>query len=155
MALTPKYGNFGIVLSKNGTASGTYTDISGTTQANTALTTSYTAQGDAAVGGRYFSIVYGGSGSALSLFVDVGLSVATDVKVKVQVRYDSSGTWADIQSTRGDTGVTLAEHTFVAGSFALQTSSIASTGECRVVVKATAGGALALEDSVVVKARSL
>ena len=84
MALTPKYGNFGIVLSKNGTASGTYTDISGTTQANTALTTSYTAQGDAAVGGRYFSIVYGGSGSALSLFVDVGLSVATDVKVKVQ-----------------------------------------------------------------------
>jgi len=155
MALTPKAGNAGIVLNKNGTASGTYTDISETTQAKTALTTSYTAQGDAAVGGRYFSIVYGGSGSALSLFVDVGLSVATDVKVKVQVRYDASGAWTDIQSVRGDTGVTLAEHTFVAGSFALQTSSISSTGECRVVVKATAGGALALGDSVVVKARSL
>lgn len=155
MALTPKSGNCGIVLSKNGTATGTYTDISGTTQSNTALTTAYTAQGDAAVGGRYFSIVYGGAGSALSLFVDVALSVATDVKIKVQVRYDSSGTWTDIQSVRGDTGTTLAEHTFVAGSFALQTASITSTGECRVVAKATAGGPLALADSVVIKARSL
>lgn len=155
MALTPKAGNAGIVLNKNGTASGTYTDISGATQQITALTTSYTAQGDAAVGGRYFSVIYGGSGSALSLFVDVALSVATDVKVKVQVRYDPNGTWSDIQSVRGDTGVTAAEHTFVAGSFALQTSSISSTGECRVVAKATAGGPFALGDSVAIRARSL
>lgn len=148
-------GDYGIVINKNGTAAGTYVDCFGSTQNITALTTSFSAQGDSPVGTRYPSVMIIGVRNALSLFIDVAISVATGVSAKLQVRYDNNGNWMDVQSVRGDTGATSAEHTFVAGSFVLQTSSIAATGECRVVVKATAGGALALSDSVVVKARSL
>lgn len=148
-------GDYGIVIHKNGTAAGTYVDCFGSTQNITALTTSYAAQGDSPVGTRYPSVMIIGVRNALTLFIDVALSVATGVSAKLQVRYDNNGNWMDIQSVRGDTGATLAEHTFVAGSFALQTASITATGECRVVVKATAGGPLALADAIEIRARSL
>lgn len=153
MSVTPKAGDLGIILSKTGDASGAYVDISGTTQQSTAITGSYTAQGDAAVGGRYFSIIHGGASSALSLFVTVNLAVATDMTVKLQVRYGDAEPWCDIQSVNEATGTTSVEHTLTAGSVCIQTASHQATGQCRVMAKATAGGAMTANDFILVKAR--
>ena len=110
------HGDYGIVYSKNGTGTGAYVDILGTTQSSGMITGSYTAADDTLVGSRYPSIMDIGSYTALSLFVTVNLSVATDMLLKVQVQYADGEPWCDIQSVREDTGTVAAEHTFVAGS---------------------------------------
>ena len=90
---------------------------------------------------------------SLSLFVTNNFGTATETIVKVQVRYDENSPWVDIQSVRGDTGTVAAEHVFTAsGSYVLQTSSILASRECRVMVKATSGGALNFNDWVIIKA---
>lgn len=154
MSKTTK-GDYGIIYSKNGAGTGAYVDILGSTQNSGTITTSYTAAGDALVGSRYPSIMDIGSYTALSLFVTVNLSVATDMLLKVQVQYADGEPWCDIQSVREDTGTVAAEHTFVAGSYCVQTASITATGQCRVVAKATAGGAMNANDWILIKARAL
>lgn len=68
MSVTPKAGDLGIILSKTGDASGAYVDISGTTQQSTAITGSYTAQGDAPVHGP---IRHDGSSADMSVQQDM------------------------------------------------------------------------------------
>lgn len=147
------YSDYGIICYQVGGGDPSYVDITGTSQIATTLTTSYTAQNDAPVGGRYPSRMAIGLRGALSLFVTNNFGTATETIVKVQVRYDEYSPWVDIQSVRGDTGTVAAEHVFTAsGSYVLQTSSILASRECRVMVKATTGGALNFNDWVLIKA---
>lgn len=149
------HGDYGIVYSKNGTGTGAYVDILGTTQSSGLITGSYTAADDTLVGSRYPSIMDIGAYTALSLFVTVNLNVATDMAVKLQARYSDGEPWCDIQSVNQATGTTAAEHTLTTGSVCIQTASISTTGQCRVVAKATAGGLLTANDYILVKARAL
>ena len=150
------YSDYGIICYQAGGGDPSYVDITGTTQIATTLTTSYTAQNDAPVGGRYPSRMAIGLRGALSLFVTNNFGVATETIVKVQVRYDENAPWADIQSVRGDTGSVALEHTLAAaGTYVIQTASILATRECRVMVKATSGGPLNANDWVLIKAMAV
>lgn len=152
MALTPKSNDLGIILAKAGAAGATYVDISGTTQDYTVITGSYAAQGAALVGGRDFSAPSAGMGSRLSLFATVALAGATDIKLKLQSRYQESAPWCDVQTTRRDTGATALEQTINAdGTVLIQTPDALSTYQVRVM--ALADGAIAAGTTVVVKAR--
>ena len=113
--------------------------------------------GDAPVGGRYPSRMAIGLRGALSLFVTNNLSRGDGNDRQGQVRYDENSPWVDIQSVRGDTGTVAAEHVSPASGFvcAYQTSSILASRECRVMVKATSGGALNFNDWVLIKAMAV
>jgi hypothetical protein len=148
----PRANDLGILYSKNGSPAGaTYVDVAGVTQLVGTLTTAYTEQVTVPLGIVDYSHPWVGARDAISLFVVVTLSASTDIRVKLQGRYDNSGAWADIQLVREDTGLVLAEHVFTAaGTFAVQTSSILAVPQIRIVSLAT--GAPAVGDSVVVKA---
>lgn len=153
MAAAPRSNDLGILYAKNGDGSGTYLDITGTTQSVGTLTTSYTEQVTVGPGLVDYSHPYVGASPALTLFCDVSLSAATGIKVKLQGRADAVAPWADLQSAREDTGAVAAEHTLTAGTVVLQTASILAVPQVRVVAAAVSAGALAAGDSVVVRGR--
>lgn len=139
----------GVIFAKNGTGSGSYVDVSDQTQATGQLTTSYTEQQPSIpASGVDCSHPWVGARQALGLFVTVGLSVATAVKVKLQGRADSAAPWADLQTAREDTGSVAAEHTFAAGTFVVQTASALTVPQIRIVAAATAAGALDVADQI-------
>lgn len=145
----PKLGDLGIILAKAGAVGASYVDISGNTQAYTLITGSYTAQ--ALVAGRDYSRPAIGKSQKLSLFVTVTLAGATDIKLKLQSRYQDGDAWADMQTQRCDTGSTTLEQTFSAdGTVLVQTIEL-STGQIQLV--ALADGAIAAGTIVTVKAR--
>ena len=91
-------------------------------------------------------------GNRLSLFVTVALAGATDIKLKLQSRYQESAPWCDAQTTRRDTGTTALEQTLNAhGTVLIQTPDSLSTYQVRIM--ALADGAIAAGTTVVVKAR--
>lgn len=136
----PRENDLGIVYYKNGTGSGTYLDIAGVQQSIGTLTGSYTEQTTIPLGAVDYSHPWVGIRDALSVFVDISLGVATSIKFKLQGRYDSTGTWTDIQTVRQDTGATLAEQTFAAaGTYLVQTASILAVSQIRVVAQAAGG----------------
>lgn len=147
----PKPGDLGIILAKAGAVGASYVDISGNTQAYTLITGSYAAQGAALVAGRDYSRPAIGKSQKLSLFVTVRLAGATDIKLKLQSRYQDGDAWADMQTQRCDTGSTTLEQTFSAdGTVLVQTINELST-EIQLVV--LADGAIAAGTIVIVKAR--
>ncbi len=146
----PKPGDLGIILAKAGAVGVSYVDISGNTQAYTLITGSYAAQGAALV--RDYSRPAIGKSQKLSLFVTVTLAGATDIKLKLQSRYQDGDAWADMQTQRCDTGSTTLEQTFSAdGTVLVQTINELSTGQIQLV--ALADGAIAAGTIVTVKAR--
>lgn len=146
----PKLGDLGIILAKAGAVGASYADISGNTQAYTLITGSYTAQ--ALVAGRDYSRPAIGKSQKLSLFVTVALAGATDIKLKLQSRYQDGDAWADMQTQRCDTGSTTLEQTFSAdGTVLVQTINELSTGQIQLV--ALADGSIAAGTIVTVKAR--
>jgi len=148
----PKPGDLGIILAKAGAVGASYVDISGNTQAYTLITGSYAAQGAALVAGRDYSRIGIGKSQKLSLFVTVTLAGATDIKLKLQSRYQEGDAWADMQTQRCDTGSTTLEQTFSAdGTVLVQTINELSTGQIQLV--ALADGAIAAGTIVTVKAR--
>lgn len=110
----PKPGDLGIILAKAGAVGAAYVDISGNTQAYTLIHGLYAAQGAALVAGRDYSRPAIGKSQKLSLFVTVTLAGATDIKLKLQSRYQEGDAWADMQTQRCDTGSTTLEQTFSA-----------------------------------------
>ena len=152
MALPPKNNDLGTILAKAGAVGASYVDISGNTQAYTLITHPYTAQGAALVAGRDYSRPAIGKSQKLSLFVSVALAGATDIKLKLQSRYQDGDAWADMQNQRCDTGSTTLEQTFSAdGTVLVQTINELSTGQIQLV--ALADGAIAAGTTVIVKAR--
>lgn len=148
----PKPGDLGIILAKAGAVGASYFDISGNTQAYTLITGSYAAQGAALVAGRDYSRPAIGKSQKLSLFVTVTLAGATDIKLKLQSRYQDGDAWADMQTQRCDTGSTTLEQTFSAdGTVLVQTINELSMGQIQLV--ALADGAIAAGTIVTVKAR--
>ena len=112
----------------------------------------YAAQGAALVAGRDYSRPAIGKSQKLSLFVTVTLAGATDIKLKLQSRYQEGDAWADMQTQRCDTGSTTLEQTFSAdGTVLVQTINELSTGQIQLVVLAE--GAIAAGTIVIVKAR--
>jgi len=99
-------GDLGTIYDKNGNGLGTYVDVAGVTQDIGTLTTAYTEQTTVpAPGGQVdYSHPFVGVRDAISMSVDIGLSAATSIQMKLQGRYDSSAAWADIQLVREDTG---------------------------------------------------
>ena len=86
------------------------------------------------------------------MFVTVTLAGATDIKLKLQSRYQEGDAWADMQTQRCDTGSTTLEQTFSAdGTVLVQTINELSTGQIQLV--ALADGAIAAGTTVIVKAR--
>lgn len=139
----------GILFSKNGDGSGTYTDVAGVTQQNGTLTGSYTEQVTVPLGNVDYSHPWVGAMPALSLFVDIGLAGTVTFSVKLQGRRDSTAAWVDLQTARQDTGAVAAEHSFTsATSVVLQTCSALSVPQIRIVGKGVSGGALAAGDSI-------
>ena len=148
----PKPGDLGIILAKAGAVGAAYVDISGNTQAYTLIHGLYAAQGAALVAGRDYSRPAIGKSQKLSLFVTVTLAGATDIKLKLQSRYQEGDSWADMQTQRCDTGSTTLEQTFSAdGTVLVQTINELSTGQIQLVVLAE--GAIAAGTIVIVKAR--
>ena len=148
----PKPGDLGIILAKAGAVGVSYVDISGNTQAYTLIHGLYAAQGAALVAGRDYSRPAIGKSQKLSLFVTVTLAGATDIKLKLQSRYQEGDAWADMQTQRCDTGSTTLEQTFSAdGTVLVQTINELSTGQIQLVVLAV--GAIAAGTIVIVKAR--
>lgn len=148
----PKPGDLGIILAKAGAVGASYVDISGNTQAYTLIHGLYAAQGAALVAGRDYSRPAIGKSQKLSLFVTVRLAGATDIKLKLQSRYQEGDAWADMQTQRCDTGSTTLEQTFSAdGTVLVQTINELSTGQIQLVVLAE--GAIAAGTIVIVKAR--
>lgn len=148
----PKPGDLGIILAKAGAVGAAYVDISGNTQAYTLIHGLYAAQGAALVAGRDYSRPAIGKSQKLSLFVTVTLAGATDIKLKLQSRYQDGDAWADMQTQRCDTGSTTLEQTFSAdGTVLVQTINELSTGQIQLVVLAE--GAIAAGTIVIVKAR--
>jgi len=148
----PKPGDLGIILAKAGAVGAAYVDISGNTQAYTLIHGLYAAQGAALVAGRDYSRPAIGKSQKLSLFVTVTLAGATDIKLKLQSRYQEGDAWADMQTQRCDTGSTTLEQTFSAdGTVLVQTINELSTGQIQLVV--LADGAIAAGTIVIVKAR--
>lgn len=148
----PKPGDLGIILAKAGAVGAAYVDISGNTQAYTLIHGLYAAQGSALVAGRDYSRPAIGKSQKLSLFVTVTLAGATDIKLKLQSRYQEGDAWADMQTQRCDTGSTTLEQTFSAdGTVLVQTINELSTGQIQLVV--LADGAIAAGTIVIVKAR--
>lgn len=148
----PKPGDLGIILAKAGAVGASYVDISGNTQAYTLIHGLYAAQGAALVAGRDYSRPAIGKSQKLSLFVTVRLAGATDIKLKLQSRYQEGDAWADMQTQRCDTGSTTLEQTFSAdGTVLVQTINELSTGQIQLVV--LADGAIAAGTIVIVKAR--
>lgn len=148
----PKPGDLGIILAKAGAVGAAYVDISGNTQAYTLIHGLYAAQGAALVAGRDYSRPAIGKSQKLSLFVTVTLAGATDIKLKLQSRYQEGDAWADMQTQRCDTGSTTLEQTFSAdGTVLVQTINELSTGQIQLVV--LAAGAIAAGTIVIVKAR--
>lgn len=148
----PKPGDLGIILAKAGAVGASYVDISGNTQAYTLINGLYAAQGAALVAGRDYSRPAIGKSQKLSLFVTVTLAGATDIKLKLQSRYQDGDAWADMQTQRCDTGSTTLEQTFSAdGTVLVQTINELSTGHIQLV--ALADGAIAAGTIVTVKAR--
>lgn len=148
----PKPGDLGIILAKAGAVGAAYVDISGNTQAYTLIHGLYAAQGAALVAGRDYSRPAIGKSQKLSLFVTVRLAGATDIKLKLQSRYQEGDAWADMQTQRCDTGSTTLEQTFSAdGTVLVQTINELSTGQIQLVVLAE--GAIAAGTIVIVKAR--
>ena len=148
----PKPGDLGIILAKAGAVGASYVDISGNTQAYTLIHGLYAAQGAALVAGRDYSRPAIGKSQKLSLFVTVTLAGATDIKLKLQSRYQEGDAWADMQTQRCDTGSTTLEQTFSAdGTVLVQTINELSTGQIQLVVLAV--GAIAAGTIVIVKAR--
>lgn len=148
----PKPGDLGIILAKAGAVGAAYVDISGNTQAYTLIHGLYAAQGAALVAGRDYSRPAIGKSQKLSLFVTVRLAGATDIKLKLQSRYQEGDAWADMQTQRCDTGSTTLEQTFSAdGTVLVQTINELSTGQIQLVV--LADGAIAAGTIVIVKAR--
>ncbi len=148
----PKPGDLGIILAKAGAVGASYVDISGNTQAYTLIHGLYAAQGAALVAGRDYSRPAIGKSQKLSLFVTVTLAGATDIKLKLQSRYQEGDAWADMQTQRCDTGSTTLEQTFSAdGTVLVQTINELSTGQIQLVV--LADGAIAAGTIVIVKAR--
>lgn len=146
----PKPGDLGIILAKAGAVGAAYVDISGNTQAYTLIHGLYAAQGAALVAGRDYSRPAIGKSQKLSLFVTVTLAGATDIKLKLQSRYQEGDAWADMQTQRCDTGSTTLEQTFSAdGTVLVQTINELSTGQIQLVVLAE--GAIAA--GTIVKAR--
>ncbi len=146
--------NLGTIYSKNGNALGTYVDIAGVTQDIGTLTTAYTEQVPVpAPGGLVdYSHPYVGVRDAISMSVDIGLSTATSVQMKLQGRYDSSAAWADIQLVREDTGVVGAVVNFTtAGTYLVQTASILAVSQIRVVAQAAGGVEYDEDDSIIVR----
>ena len=87
------------------------------------------------------------------MFVDVGLQVASSIKLKLQGRYASTTAWTDIQTVREDTGAVAAEQTFAAaGTYLVQTASILAVSQIRVVAEAAGGVEYNAGDSIVVRA---
>lgn len=153
MAAVPRSNDLGILYDKNGTGTGTYVDISGTTQLVGSITNACTEQVTVGPGLVDYSHPYVGARTALSLFADVTLDAATSIELKLQGRYDSASAWTDIQIVREDTGLVASEHSFASsGTYLLQTSSALSVPQIRVVAKATGGGFTA-GDSIVVRGR--
>lgn len=151
MAAVPRSNDLGTLYYANGTGTGTYVDISGTTQNIGTLAASYTEQTTVGPGLVDYSHPWVGAREALSLFLDVALDAATSIEVKLQGRYDSSSAWTDIQTVRENTGAVAAQHSFAAdGTYLLQTSSALSVPQIRVVAKATGGGFTA-DDSIRVR----
>jgi len=148
----PKPGDLGIILAKAGAVGAAYVDISGNTQSYTLIHGLYAAQGAALVAGRDYSRPAIGKSQKLSLFVTVTLAGATDIKLKLQSRYQEGDAWADMQTQRCDTGSTTLEQTFSAdGTVLVQTINELSTGQIQLVVLAE--GAIAAGTIVIVKAR--
>lgn len=148
----PKPGDLGIILAKAGAVGAAYVDISGNTQAYTLIHGLYAAQGAALVAGRYYSRPAIGKSQKLSLFVTVRLAGATDIKLKLQSRYQDGDAWADMQTQRCDTGSTTLEQTFSAdGTVLVQTINELSTGQIQLL--ALADGAIAAGTIFTVKAR--
>ena len=148
----PKPGDLGIILAKAGAVGASYVDISGNTQAYTLIHGLYAAQGAALVAGRDYSRPAIGKSQKLSLFVTVTLAGATDIKLKLQSRYQEGNAWTDMQTQRCDTGSTTLEQTFSAdGTVLVQTINELSTGQIQLVV--LADGAIAAGTIVIVKAR--
>jgi len=146
----PKPGDLGIILAKAGAVGASYVDISGNTQAYTLIHGLYA--GAALVAGRDYSRPAIGKSQKLSLFVTVTLAGATDIKLKLQSRYQEGDAWADMQTQRCDTGSTTLEQTFSAdGTVLVQTINELSTGQIQLVV--LADGAIAAGTIVIVKAR--
>lgn len=145
--------NLGTIYDKNGNGLGTYVDIAGVTQDIGTLTTAYTEQVTVpAPGGLVdYSHPFVGIRDAISMSVDIGLSAATSIQMKLQGRYDASAAWADIQLVRQDTGVVGAVVNFTAaGTYLVQTASILAVSQIRVVAKSP--DAADEDDSIVVRA---
>lgn len=152
MPATPRSNDLGVIYYANGNGSGTYTDISGTTQLVGTLTGSYTEQVTSGPGLVDYSHPWVGAREALSLFVDVTLGAATSIEVKLQGRYDSTAPWTDIQTVQETSGAVASFHSFtVAGTYLLQTSSALSVPQIRIVAKASGGG-FGADDSIRVRA---
>lgn len=151
MSAIPRSNDLGVIYYKNGDGSGTYVDISGTTQLVGTLTGSYTEQVTVGPGLVDYSHPWVGAMPALSLFVDVVLGAATSIEVKLQGRYDSGAVWTDIQTVQETSGAVASFHSFSSsGTYLLQTSSALSVPQIRIVAKASGGG-FGADDSVRVR----
>lgn len=143
--------NLGTIYSKNGNGTGTYLDIAGVTQEIGTLTTAYTEQVTVPLGAVDYSHPWVGARDAISMSVDIALSTATSIQLKLQGRYDASAAWADIQLVRQDTGVVGSVVNFVApGTYLVQTASILAVSQIRVVAKSP--DAADEDDNIVVRA---
>ena len=143
--------NLGTIYDKNGNGLGTYTDVAGVTQDIGTLTTAYTEQVTAPLGSVDYSHPFVGAREAISMSVDIALSTATSIQMKLQGRYDASAAWADIQLVRQDTGAVAAVVNFAAaGTYLVQTASILAVSQIRVVAKSP--DSMDEDDSIVVRA---
>ncbi len=147
-------GDLGIVLYKEGTPVSTYTDCLGATQSSSALTGAYTAHTPNDVGAQNTALPHVGAKGGLSLWVTSSLAGATDIKLKLQSQYRHGEPWADMQTSRQDTGSVSAVQTFTAdGTVCVQTGSGFTTGRIRVV--ALASGVIGAGTAIVVKSRTV
>ena len=130
--------NLGTIYDKNGNGLGTYTDVAGVTQDIGTLTTAYTEQVTAPLGSVDYSHPFVGAREAISMSVDIALSTATSIQMKLQGRYDASAAWADIQLVRQDTGAVAAVVNFAAaGTYLVQFNvEFSDTGAAQVVIPA-------------------
>jgi len=150
MAAVPRPWDFGIIYAASGdTPLPTYVDIKSVTQSYITLNNvAYTEMTTVTSGGVDTSKPYADGTSALTLSLELGFSGTTEYKVKLQYRrWDESAdpnAWKDLQTVnQDDSSVTSAEQTITGAAevkrLALQTASVFTAGQIRVVAYSTAG----------------
>lgn len=151
-------GDFGIIYAASGDVPlPTYVDAKGVTQSYIAIdTTGYTEMTTVITAGVDTSKPFAGYSGGLTLSCEFGFSAATEYKIKLQCKRVEETLWKDLQIALQDDPGTVAAAQTVTGlneekALVLQTASVFTAQQIRIVAYASAGAADDAGDYILVR----